>query len=74
MQKIMAYAEYLRWKNKKIGGKFVDVENDVFQLGKKRKGGSGQYSVNKCYVQALGERGGDIILEVFPNPRVDLRL
>ena len=25
-------------------------------------------SYNKCYVQAFGEEGGDIILEIFANP------
>lgn len=45
------------------------METDCFQLGKKPKGGLGAKTLNKCYVQALAQRGGDLILEVFPNPR-----
>ena len=68
MQMIMAYGEHKRWENKKIGGPGVEIETDVFQLGKKPKNGQGERRLNKCYIQAIAERGGDVLFEVFPNP------
>ena len=69
MHLIMAYSEFKRWKNKKIGGKGVEVETDVFTLGGKPKNGSGERRLNKCYIQALCERGGDVLFQIFPNPK-----
>lgn len=62
-------SEELRLKDKKLGGYGVEIETDCFTLGQKRKNNVGSLRQNKCYVQFLGERGGDIIMEVFPNPR-----
>ena len=64
-QKIVAWSEQHRLSSTKLGG---IVEADAFEIKRLRKSGLGAYYTNKCYVQFLGERNGDIVLEVFPNP------
>ena len=65
----MAYSEYLRFEEKQLGGPGVEVETDVFQLGKKPKNGLGFHSLSRAYVQFTGERNGNFSLNPFPNPR-----
>ena len=68
MQKIMAYYEQVRLTEMKLGGPDVLVESDAFKKGRKQKNGVGFVSWNKCYIQYIGERGGNIVMEVFANP------
>jgi hypothetical protein len=68
-QQIVAYAEAKRLESYEFGATGLICEADAFVLGYSRKGGAGKLSVNKCYVQFLGERKGEILLEVFPQPR-----
>ena len=44
-----------------------EIEIYVFKLGAKRKNNTGALCFNKFYVQYVGERNGDIVLEAFPN-------
>jgi hypothetical protein len=68
MQLIMAYQQYKKFHGKQLGGTRVELETDIFVLGQVPKGGLGFKNLNKCYVQFLGEKGGDLILEPYPNP------
>ena len=61
--------EKMRLDSRKLGGYGKECETDVFSLGQKRKNNTGAYKTNKCYVQYIRERGGDIIMKVFPNPK-----
>lgn len=64
----MAHHQENKFKNVLLGGLRIEVETDVFELGKKSKNGLGMKMVNKAYVQYLCERNGDVIMEPFPNP------
>ena len=68
MQKVMAYYEEQRLMSEKIGGPWKFVESDAFSNGRKNKNGVGWLSFNKCYIQYVGERGGDIVMECYANP------
>ena len=65
----MAYSENKKFETKKLGGPGRSVESDVFQLGKKTKNGLGFKLLNKAAIHFVGERGGDICMEPYPNPR-----
>jgi hypothetical protein len=64
----MAFHQARKFKNARLGGLRKEIETDVFELGKKPKNGLGMKFINKAYVQYLCERGGDVIMEPFPNP------
>ena len=68
MQRVIAYAEAKRLKQVTLGGVGKEVEADAAKLGRDRKNAVGHLSYNKGYVQFLGERGGDVIIDVFANP------
>ena len=68
MQMVMAYAEFKRFNNTVFGGFGVELETDVFMLGKKPKNGLGFRGLNKAYVHYFCRRDGPILLEPFPNP------
>lgn len=65
----MTWSEERRLENVKFGGVGIEVETDAFEVRAKQKSGAGRISPTKCYVQYLGERGGDILLHVFANPQ-----
>ena len=67
-QKIVAWSEQKRLGLTKLGGIGEIVEADAFEIKRLRKNGLGAYYTNKCYVQFVGQRNGDIVMEVFPNP------
>ena len=66
---VAAWSEEQRFENKKIGGTGVEVETDIFVLSSKRKNKQGRVKLNRGYIQFLGERGGEIFLDIFQNPR-----
>lgn len=59
----------MRLEGKKLGGYGAELEHDVFTLGQKRKNNTGRRTLNKCYVQYLRERKGEVIMDVFPHPK-----
>lgn len=68
-QKVVAWGEKSSFENETLGGLGVEVETDIIILGHEQKGGLGFFSLNKCYLQYVGEREGRILLELFANPR-----
>jgi len=69
MQFIMAYHQHKKFENKQLGGVGVEIETDIFILGESPKNGLGFKSLNKAYIQFLGERHGDVLVEPYPNPK-----
>jgi len=68
MQLVMAYHQHKKFEAKQLGGRRIELETDIFVLGHKPKGGLGFKNLNKAYIQFLGERHGDLIMEPYPNP------
>ena len=68
MQMVVAYSEEKRFETILLGGRGAEVEADASKLGRSRKSGVGRLGYNKAYVQFVGERGGDVFLDVFAHP------
>ena len=68
MQMAVAYSEAKRFETLLLGGRGAEVEADACKLGRNRKSGIGRWGYNKAYVQFLGQRGGDVFLDVFAHP------
>ena len=68
MQRVAAYAEAKRLKQVTLGGVGKEAQAAAAKLGRDRTNSVGHLSYNKGYVQFLGERGGDVIIDVFANP------